>query len=220
MSICDPQPVGPSLPMQIDGMEVYDTPHLEVFETCEVEDLRVEEAFLVLDFVCPQGSHSVSVTAPALPTLGPGDTVELSLYVDSPWWGNAYVKVMHDGDLVLAAMSGESLPNGGQYLPPEDFFAPLTHELLMEVCALEPEAEDDETSFIGEPIPCFRERRLAIAFGIGAASTTVFDHNGGSAGGLSIDVGRAIEREDVSCPDTPGGWREFIVVRPQPVAKR
>jgi len=218
LSVCDPQPDGPRLPLLIEALAGDPTGHIELVDDCQVDAVDTQDGLLEVSFACAMGPFRVSLTTPTVPDLQVQDAVELSLFVDSPWWSNAYVKVMRDGELALAAMAGEALPGGSTSYPPEDFFAPLGLELLTDVCDAEP-APDDGTGFLGGD-PCTQDRRLAITFALEGDSTTVFDRNAGSIGDLSVHVGETVHYEEVTCTDTPGGWREFIAVRPLRVAKR
>ncbi len=207
-SVCDPQPTEAAPLLLLDEAPLYETKHLEFEGACTVAGILDEEEVWSFDFECGADTFRVSVGYLYPSNLQVGDGVQLSIFIDSPWWGNGYVKVMREGMLEFAAMEGEGLPGGGPSLPPEDFFAPLSVELRADVCAVEPEWDG---SFIGKP--CTRDQRLGLSFTVDDATATVVDLNAGSFGPFDVSVGYTRNYVEVHCTDTPSGRRQFAVVR-------
>jgi len=140
--------------------------------------------------------------------LAPGDPVEVSMFVTAPWWGNAFLKVVRDGEVMLAAAQGEGL-SGGSDLPPAGFFEPLSVVVRVDLCEEEPE---HEAGPFGSG-PCTRDQRRGIEFGLDGDEAVVLDRNEGEVGPLRVYVGRTVRHVEVSCTDTPGGWVEFVALR-------
>lgn len=206
-SVCDPQPTEPRVVVYYDDDPPFDVPHLDFQGTCTVQDVETEGDLTSFDFSCGEVSHRLGL-GESENVLDVGDTVELSLFIDSPWWSNLYLKVMRDGVIELAAMHGQALPSGGRGFPPVGFFAPLS---VAEQDGLCDDEEPWDGSFIGRP--CTLDRRLGLAFELDGAQATVLDRTQGTVGPLEVHVGNTVNHVEVSCTDTPGAWREFLVVR-------
>lgn len=176
---------------------------------CEIENINHDGELLAVGFSCGEEAFRVQLGTDATSGLELGDVMQISLSVDVPWWGNGYVKVLRDGELMLAAMSAQSLPGQAAELVAADFFAPLSVSGSSELCDAEP---DPGTNFVG--MLCTRDQRQGIDFALGDGEATLLDRTGGTLGPLEIYVGRTVRHVEVFRSDTPGTWAEFIAVQP------
>ncbi len=210
-SVCDPQPEEVEAGILVDGTPSWDLPHTELDTSCIVTFVGSVGPALHLGLACDDGAHTIDVADVGELDVIAGDIVELSIFVDVPWWANVYVALRKDGELVLAAVDADELPGADDGLhPAADFFAPLDIAVLHEVCPAEPE-DVEPCNFICQG--CTRDRRLALAFIEDGDAEVVFDRGTGQLGDTAIVVGHALEHVEVFCTDTPG-WRfDFVALR-------
>jgi hypothetical protein len=211
-SACNPQPEDVEAGVLVDGMPSWEHDHTELEVSCVVTWVGSLGPALHLGLACDDGAHTIDVSDIGGFDVVAGDIVDLSLYIDVPFWANVYVALRKDGEIVLAAVDADSLPGeeDDDGHPPHDFFAPLDLVVLHEVCPEEPE-DPEPCNFVCHG--CTRDRRLAIAFVDDGEAEVVFDHGTGQAGDLAIVVGHAVEHVEISCTDIPG-WRfGFVALR-------
>jgi hypothetical protein len=212
-SVCDPQPEDVEVGVLIDGTPSWEHPHTELEVGCIVTWVgNIGPAALHVGLACEDGvAHTIDVSDVGDLEVATGDTVELSLYIDAPFWANVYVALRKDGELVLAAMDADALPGDGDDggHPGPGFFAPLDILALHEVCPEEPE-ETEPCNFICQG--CTRDRRLALAFLSIDDADVVFDHGTGQVGDLALTVGDAREHVEVFCTDTPAWHFELVAM--------
>jgi len=210
-SVCDPQPEDVEAGILVDGTPSWDHPHTELDTSCIVTFVGTVGPALHLGLACDDGAHTIDVADVGELDVVAGDLVELSIFIDVPWWANVYVALRKDGELVLSAVDADELPGAGDgFHPGPDFFAPLDIAVLHEVCPIEPD-DVEPCNFICQG--CTRDRRLALAFVDDGEAEVVFDHGSGQLGDIAIVVGRAREHVEVFCTDTPG-WRfDFVALR-------
>jgi hypothetical protein len=212
MSVCDPQPEDVDNLVIVDGEIGGEMTETDIVTACAVTSVSVEDDMLHVGLACSDGVHTLDVTDVGPIDLSPGDEVELSLFVDAPWWANVFIALRRDGELVLAVLSAESLPEGDGHSPEEGFWSPLRPVALTQVCPDEPEEVEPCQGFICPP-DCTRDRRLALAFFTDDDAEVIYDHGSGQLGDLAIVVDDAREHVEVLCTDTPGAFYEFIAVR-------
>jgi hypothetical protein len=211
-SACNPQPEDVESGVLVDGIPSWEHEHTELEVSCVVTWIGSLGPALHLGLACDDGAHTIDVSDIGGIDVVAGDIVDLSLYIDVPFWANVYVALRKDGELVLAAVDADALPgeedDGGH--PSHEFFAPLDLIVLHEVCPEEPE-DPEPCNFVCHG--CTRDRRLAITFVDDGEADVVFDHGSGQAGDLAIVVGHAVEHVEISCTDTPA-WRfGFVALR-------
>jgi hypothetical protein len=212
-SVCDPQPEEVESGVVVDGKPGWDHEHTELTVLCAVTWVGSPGVALHLGLACEDGPHTIDVTDVGPLEVYEGDTVELSLWIDVPWWANVYVALRKDGELVLAAMQADGLPgvDDGAH-PPADFWGPLQVALLDDVCEPEADPQDEPCNFIC-PGTCTHDRRMALAFLDGTEAEVVYDAGSGELGDLVIVVGEAREHVEVFCTDTPGARIGFVALR-------
>lgn len=210
-SVCDPQPEEVEAGILVDGIPSWDHPHTELDTSCVVTFVGTVGPALHIGLACDDGAHTIDIADIGELDVLAGDIVELSIFIDAPWWANVYVALRKDGELVLAAVDADELPGADDgFHPAADFFAPLDIAVLHEVCPAEPE-DVEPCNFICQG--CTRDRRLALAFIEDGEAEVVFDRGTGQLGDSAIVVGHALEHVEVFCTDTPG-WRfDFALLR-------
>lgn len=211
-SVCDPQPEDVDNLVIVDGEVGGEISEADIVTACAVTSVGAEDDLLHIGLACADGVHTLDVTDVGPIDLTPGDEVELSLFVDAPWWANVFIALRRDGELVLAVLSADGLPDGGGDSPDEDFWSPLRPIALSQACPEEPEEVEPCQGFICPP-DCTRDRRLALAFFTDDDAEVIYDHGTGQLGDLAIVVADAREHVEVLCTDTPGEFYEFIAVR-------
>ncbi len=164
-------------------------------------------------FDCESGTPTVLLPLPHALDLAEGDAVELSVFIDEPWWSNVFVAIHRDGELVVAGMAADSLPadDGAPQHPAADFWAPLTVTAHDDVCDVE--TESLEPCFDELCPDCTRDRRLALELTHDAESSTVLDRSVGTLGAMEVTVGETVDHVEVFCTDTPNAWYSFVVAR-------
>jgi hypothetical protein len=211
MSVCDPQPEDVDNLVIVDGLTGGEMSETDIVTACAVTSVSVEDDMLHVGLACSDGVHTLDVTDVGPIDLSPGDEVELSLFVDAPWWANVFIALRRDGELVLAVLSADSLPEGDGHSPEDGFWSPLRPVALTQVCPEEPEEVEPCHGFICPP-DCTRDRRQALAFFTDDDAEVIYDHGSGQLGDLAIVVDSAREHVEVLCTDTPGAFYEFIAV--------
>ena len=216
-SVCDPQPEEIRIVATVEDWP--DVPGNEFELSCTVADIYhlADTPLTGIVFDCAEGMPTVFLPIPFELDLSVGETVQVSAFVDEPWWSNVFVAVHREGELVLAGMSADSLPadDGAPQHPAADFWAPLTVTAVEDVCDVELDPYEHCDAFIC-PGTCSRDRRLALQLTMGADDVTVLDRTHGTLGPLQVDVGEAVERVEVYCTDTPNGWYSFAATRVAP----
>lgn len=211
-TVCEPLPDAEvEAFLVIDNQPAFELGHTEIQTSCVVSWVGSFGTAIHVGLGCDDGAHSLDVADIDAIDLFVGDVVELSVYVDAPWWANAYAALRRDGELVLAAMDAEALPGAGEDYPAADFFAPLSIGLIDDACPPEP-PQAEPCDFICPEI-CHVDERLALVFFIGAHFTVIYDHAVGALDELSLAVGTAVEHVEVLCPDTAGGRITLVAVR-------
>lgn len=210
-SICDPQPEDIETAVIFDSKIGWEHEPTDLQTSCIVTWVGTLGTALHVGLACEDGGHSVDVSDIGPTGIEPGDLVELAVYIDVPWWANVYVVIRRDGDVMLAAMSADSLPGDGVNGSDSEFFEPLQLALLDDVCAIEPVVEEPCDFICADP--CTVDRRQAIAFLDGNGAEVVYDRGAGQLGATAIEVGAAIEHVEVDCVDTASGRYSFVAVR-------
>lgn len=211
-SACDPQPDDLETAVLVDGIIGWEHAPTSLTTTCVVTWIGPVATALHLGLACADGSHTLDVSNVGDSALALGDVVELGVWIDVPWWANVYVVVRRDGEVMLAAMSAESLPgDAGNDGPSAEFFAPMQVELLDDVCPIEPTIPEPCDFICADP--CTVDRRAALAFLEEDESEIVYDRRAGRLGATAIEVGSAMEHVEVSCADTAGAWFGFVAIR-------
>lgn len=210
-SACDPQPDDIETAVLVDGIIGWEHAPTSLTTTCVITWIGPVGTALHLGLACADGSHSLDVSNVGDSALELGDVVELGVWIDVPWWADVYVVVRRDGEVMLAAMSAETLPGGGNDGPSAEFFAPLQVELLDDVCPIEPSVPEPCNFLCSDP--CTVDRRAALAFLEGDEAEVVYDRRAGRLGTTAIEVGSAMEHVEVTCADTAGAWFGFVAIR-------
>jgi hypothetical protein len=211
-SVCDPQPEDIETAVIFDSMIGWEHEPTDLQTSCIVTWVGPLGTALHIGLACEDGGHSLDVSDVGPTTLEAGDHVDLSVYIDVPWWANVYVAIHRDGELMLAATDADSLPGDSDNGSDPDFFAPMQLALLDDVCDIEPIVDEPCQGFICEE-PCTVDRRQAIAFLDQHGAEVVYDRGAGQLGPFAIEVGEAIEHVEVECVDTSGARYSFVAVR-------
>jgi hypothetical protein len=203
--VCEPAPESIQTTLMLDGRPAWEHEPTQSTSSCLVSWVGALGAALHVGLACEDGPHALDVTRVGPTALEVGDLVELSIDIAGGAWTDMLVAVRRDGELMIAAMSGERLPGDGEPAPPSEFFAPLFVALLDEVCSDEYEELEDDCAL--------HLRRHAIAFIDDDDVEVVFDRGTSEIGRLAIAVGDARKYYGDSCPEVPPSWYAFVAVR-------
>lgn len=203
--VCEPAPEAIQTTLLLDGRPAWEHEAGASTTTCLVSWVGSLGASLHVGLACEDGPHALDVTRVGPTALEVGDIVELATDIAGGAWTDVLVVIRRDGEVMIAAMSGERLPGDGQNAPPSEFFAPLFVALLDEVCSDEYEDIEDDCAL--------HLRRHAIAFIADDQVEVVFDRGASEIGRLAIAVGDARRYYGDSCTEVPPSWYSFVAVR-------
>lgn len=203
--VCDPAPENIQTTLLLDGRPAWEHEVGASSTLCLVSWIGSLGAALHVGLACEDGPHALDVTNVGPSAIEVGDVVELSTDIGWGSWTDVLVALRRDGEVMIAAMSGEHLPGDGPFAPPSEFFAPLFVSLLDEVCP-------DEYEEI-EPECALHLRRHALAFIDDADVEVVFDRGTSAIDRLVIAVGDARRYYGDSCVEVPRAWYSFVAVR-------
>ena len=138
-----------------------------------------------LSLTCADGPHEVRFQSGFVPSGFSSAPLELTVHwTQATFGGGDVLVVLRDaGQVVLAGSRGPLLAGRGDV--PPDLWAPLSVELLPDVCDIEPEVPGD-SGFIA---PCFQIQRQALRFSLDGTSVDVYDHGMGELAREPGDLG-------------------------------
>lgn len=217
-SVCDPQPMSRStfaLRFDHDPEDPFPDQTIELDVACTVADVSAASGVLTIELSCEDAPHVLDVSDLGPIDLSVGDAVTLRIFDVQPWWRETYIALLRDGEVIVAGLRSSSLPwgDGNDFTPPATFFAPLQVAVVDDVCRPEPLPEVDEPCNFICADPCYQVERQALELHSGGESIVIHDGNEGTLDGLQIFVGTAEQWLNVQCTDTPGSWRDLVVVR-------
>ncbi|MCA9712329.1 MAG: hypothetical protein KDK70_41215, partial [Myxococcales bacterium] len=211
-SVCDPQPQDVHAGIEVDDGEPPDfrpTSPL-VYVDCMAEPLSRQGDAYTLSLTCADGPHEVRFQSGFVPSGFSSAPLELTVHwTQATFGGGDVLVVLRDaGQVVLAGSRGPLLAGRGDV--PPDLWAPLSVELLPDVCDIEPEVPGD-SGFIA---PCFQVQRQALRFSLDGTSVDVYDHGMGELGPLWVTVEHAEQRHEIACTDTSSRWYQWVATYP------